>query len=100
MSVCVYSVFLLSYVQVAALRRADPPSKASKDLGVDHRNAALVLLHAFASAEMCLRSCCLAMNYSGCQASCRNNVFYTPRCQLLIGPLPVMSLVPLLLLHH
>jgi hypothetical protein len=29
MSVCVYSVFVLSCVQVAALRRADPPSKAS-----------------------------------------------------------------------
>jgi hypothetical protein len=29
MSVCVYSVFLLSCVQVAALRRADPPSKKS-----------------------------------------------------------------------
>jgi hypothetical protein len=27
MSVCVYSVFVLSYVQVAALRRPDPPSK-------------------------------------------------------------------------
>jgi hypothetical protein len=27
MSVCVYSVFVLSCVQVAALRRADPPSK-------------------------------------------------------------------------
>jgi hypothetical protein len=29
MSVCVYSVFMLSCVQVAALRRADPPSKES-----------------------------------------------------------------------
>jgi hypothetical protein len=29
MSVCVYSVFVLSFVQVAALRRADPPSKKS-----------------------------------------------------------------------
>jgi hypothetical protein len=29
MSVCVYSVFVLSYVQVAAFRRADPPSKES-----------------------------------------------------------------------
>jgi hypothetical protein len=27
MSVCVYSVFVLSCVQVAASRRADPPSK-------------------------------------------------------------------------
>jgi hypothetical protein len=27
MSVCVYSVFVLFCVQVAALRRADPPSK-------------------------------------------------------------------------
>jgi hypothetical protein len=26
-SVCVYSVFVLSCVKVAALRRADPPSK-------------------------------------------------------------------------
>jgi hypothetical protein len=29
MSVFVYSVFLLSFVQVAALRRTDPPSKES-----------------------------------------------------------------------
>jgi hypothetical protein len=29
MFVCVYSVFVLSCVQVAALRRADPPSKES-----------------------------------------------------------------------
>jgi hypothetical protein len=29
MSVCVYSVFVLSCVQVAALRRADLPSKES-----------------------------------------------------------------------
>jgi hypothetical protein len=29
MSVCVYSVFMLSCVQVAALRPADPPSKES-----------------------------------------------------------------------
>jgi hypothetical protein len=29
MSVCVYSVFVLSCVQVAALRRTDPPSKES-----------------------------------------------------------------------
>jgi hypothetical protein len=29
MSVCVYSVFVLSCVQVAALRQADPPSKES-----------------------------------------------------------------------
>jgi hypothetical protein len=29
MSVCVYSVFVLSCVRVAALRRADPPSKKS-----------------------------------------------------------------------
>jgi hypothetical protein len=29
MSVCIYSLFVLSYVQVAALRRADPPSKES-----------------------------------------------------------------------
>jgi hypothetical protein len=29
MSVCVYSVFLLFCVQIAALRRADPPSKES-----------------------------------------------------------------------
>jgi hypothetical protein len=27
--VCVYSVFVLSRVQIAALRRADPPSKES-----------------------------------------------------------------------
>jgi hypothetical protein len=29
MFVCVYSVFMLYYVQVAALRRADPTSKES-----------------------------------------------------------------------
>jgi hypothetical protein len=29
MSVCVYSVFVLSYVQVVALRRADDSSKES-----------------------------------------------------------------------
>jgi hypothetical protein len=29
MSVCVYSVFVLSCVQIATLRRADPPSKES-----------------------------------------------------------------------
>jgi hypothetical protein len=29
MSVCVYSVFVLYCVQVAALRQADPPSKES-----------------------------------------------------------------------
>jgi hypothetical protein len=29
MSVCVYSVFVLSCVQVVVLRRADPPSKHS-----------------------------------------------------------------------
>jgi hypothetical protein len=29
MSVCIYSLFVLSCVQVAALRRADPPSKES-----------------------------------------------------------------------
>jgi hypothetical protein len=29
MSACIYSVFVLSCVQIAALRRADPPSKES-----------------------------------------------------------------------
>jgi hypothetical protein len=29
MSVCIYSVFMLSRVQVAALRRVDPPFKES-----------------------------------------------------------------------
>jgi hypothetical protein len=29
MFICVYSVFVLSSVQVAALRRSDPPSKES-----------------------------------------------------------------------
>jgi hypothetical protein len=28
---CVYSVFVFSYVQVAALRQADPPSEESTD---------------------------------------------------------------------
>jgi hypothetical protein len=31
MSVCVYSVFVLSYVQVAALRWADLPSRSPTD---------------------------------------------------------------------
>jgi hypothetical protein len=40
MSACVYSVFVLSCVQVAALRRDDPPSKQSyrlfkKDQGTE-----------------------------------------------------------------
>jgi hypothetical protein len=35
MSVCVYSVFVLSCVQVAALGRADPPSKESYRLCKD-----------------------------------------------------------------
>jgi hypothetical protein len=38
MSLCVYSVFLLSYVQVAALRWADPPSKESYRLCIGLRN--------------------------------------------------------------
>jgi hypothetical protein len=38
MSVCVYTVFLLSCVQVAALRRADPPSKESYRLCIGLRN--------------------------------------------------------------
>jgi hypothetical protein len=29
MSVCVYFVFVLSYIQAAAMRGADPPSKES-----------------------------------------------------------------------
>jgi hypothetical protein len=35
MSVCVYSVFVLSCVQVAVLWRADPPSKESYRLWKD-----------------------------------------------------------------
>jgi hypothetical protein len=31
MSVCVYSVFVLPCVQIAALRRADPPSKEDEE---------------------------------------------------------------------
>jgi hypothetical protein len=38
MSVCIYSVFVLSYVQVAALRRADPSSKESYRLCIGSRN--------------------------------------------------------------
>jgi hypothetical protein len=34
-SVCVFSVFVLSYVQVASLRRADPPFEESYRLSVD-----------------------------------------------------------------
>jgi Na+-transporting NADH:ubiquinone oxidoreductase subunit NqrF len=36
----------------------------------------LLLLRALASAGMCLPSHCLAMNYSGSQASCRNIKIY------------------------
>jgi hypothetical protein len=38
MSVCVYSVFVLSCMQVAALRRAEPPSKESYRLRKWSRN--------------------------------------------------------------
>jgi hypothetical protein len=38
MSVCVYSVFMLSCVQVAALRRPDPPSIESYRLYKRSRN--------------------------------------------------------------
>jgi hypothetical protein len=38
MSVCVHSVFVLSCVQIAALRRADPPSKESYRLCIGLRN--------------------------------------------------------------
>jgi hypothetical protein len=38
MSVCVYSMFVLSCVQIAALRRADPPSKESDRLCKRSRN--------------------------------------------------------------
>jgi hypothetical protein len=38
MSVCVYSVFVLPCVQVAALRWADPPSKESYQLRKRSRN--------------------------------------------------------------
>jgi hypothetical protein len=39
MSVCVYSVFVLSCVLVAALRRADPPSKKSYRLCKRSKNS-------------------------------------------------------------
>jgi hypothetical protein len=35
-------------------------------------NTTLLLLRAFASAEICLPSRCLAMNHSGFHASCHN----------------------------
>jgi hypothetical protein len=38
MSVCVYSVFVLSCMYVAALRRADPPSKESYRMCIGLRN--------------------------------------------------------------
>jgi hypothetical protein len=43
-------------------------------------NIALLLLPAFASAVMCSPSRCLAINYSGFQASCDSNVllYYSP----------------------
>jgi hypothetical protein len=37
MFMCVYSVFMLFCVQVAALRRADPPSKDSYRLYTDKK---------------------------------------------------------------
>jgi hypothetical protein len=38
-SLCVYSVFMLFCVQVAALRRADPPSKVSYRLDYETEKA-------------------------------------------------------------
>jgi hypothetical protein len=39
MSVCVYSVFVLFYMMVAALQRADPPSKESYRLSIGLRDS-------------------------------------------------------------
>jgi hypothetical protein len=38
MSVCIYSVFVPSFVQVSAFRRADPPYKESYRLCIGLRN--------------------------------------------------------------
>jgi hypothetical protein len=38
-------------------------------------NTAFLLLRAFASAGMCLQSCCLAINYSDFQASCHSILY-------------------------
>jgi hypothetical protein len=43
--VCVYSVFMLSSVLVAALRRADPPSKESYQLCIGSRNWKVAKTH-------------------------------------------------------
>jgi hypothetical protein len=45
MSVCVYSVLVLSCVYVAALRRADPPSKEFYRLYIDKETEKEVKVH-------------------------------------------------------
>jgi hypothetical protein len=45
MSVCVYSVFVLSNVYVAALRRADPPSKESYRVYIDYESEKAAKVH-------------------------------------------------------
>jgi hypothetical protein len=40
-------------------------------------NTALLLLRAFASAVICLASWCLAINYSGFQASCHDTLYHS-----------------------
>jgi hypothetical protein len=49
-----------------------PHGCVTTSAGLTTENTALLLLRAFASAGICLPSRCLAMNYSGFQASCRN----------------------------
>jgi hypothetical protein len=44
-SVCVYSVFVLFCVYVAALRQADPPSKESYQLCTDYESKKEVKVH-------------------------------------------------------
>jgi hypothetical protein len=45
MSVCVYSVFMLLCVQVAALRPADPPSKEFYRLCIDQDTEKAAKVH-------------------------------------------------------